>query len=416
MDYRTKNKSGNRRKFVLIVVAVLSISAIPAYLALSAGHGGSTQASSALQASTPSVTGKSKADAIISLAATGDWIAHDTINAQAKQRDGSYDYSSMVADLKPYFQRSDIRFCNDPILNGGAVSAVTGYPKFNSPPDFVTSMGSFGCNLVNTASNHSFDYSQANITASFDAWKRVPNTLAVAGENSSASEHDAVHYFTIKGVKFAFLAYTSYINSDAPVQNDYGVNVFTTSFAGDQIREAKQRGAQVIIASMRWGTEFSTNVNDKQQRDAQWLADQGVQLVLGHGSHELQPVQQLTGTNGNKTLVWYSLGNFLNTQIPAETLFNGIAYMTVNPKSFEVSVTGYLPVYVHYEWSAADAAAENINQRSNVHMYLLDDVTQARIDSGQLKTTVLAQRQRMFNTLDSKGLNVFLLTKSNALH
>ncbi|MDB5169351.1 MAG: CapA family protein [Candidatus Saccharibacteria bacterium] len=346
----------------------------------------------------------------ISLVATGDWIAHDTINAQAKQADGSYSYLPMIADLKPYFASSDIRFCNDPILNGGSVSAVAGYPKFNSPADFVKDMGSFGCNLVNTASNHSFDFTQANITASVDAWKAVPKTLAVAGENRDQAEHDSVQYFTVKGVRFAFLAYTTYINIDAPAQNDYGVNLFSTDFASKQIAEAKQHGAKVIIASMRWGTEFSTAVNSQQQKDAQWLADQGVQLVLGHGSHELQPVQQLTGATGTKTVVWYSLGNFLNTQIPAETLFNGLAYMKINPKTYQVSVTGYLPIYVHYDWSAADAAAQNTNNRTNVHVYLLTKTTQAMLDSQQLKTTLDAQRQRFISTLSAYGANVPLLT------
>ena len=275
-------------------------------------------------------------------------------------------------------------------------------------------MGAFGCNLVNTASNHSFDFTQANITASVDAWKLVPNTLAVAGENSSTAEHDAVHYFSIKGVKFAFLAYTTYINNDAPVQNDYGVNVFSTSFADDQIREARQHGAQVIIASMRWGTEFSTNVNTEQQRDAQWLADHGVQLVLGHGSHELQPVQQLTGANGNKTLVWFSLGNFLNTQIPAETLINGLAYMRIDPKTFAVTPMGYLPVYVGYTWSASQAAAQDTDARRNVHMYLLDETTQQQFDAQQLRTTAEAQRQRINTTLNQFGTVVPLLTSATA--
>ena len=352
----------------------------------------------------------------INLVATGDWIAHDTINAQAKKLDGSYNYLPIVADLQPYLSKSDIRFCNDPILNGGKVLGITGYPKFNSPTDFVTDMGKFGCNLVNIASNHSFDFSQANITASVDAWKAVPNTLAVAGENSSAAEHDAVHYFSVKGVKFAFLAYTTYINNDSPVQNDYGVNVFSTSFAARQIEAAKAAGAQVIITSMRWGIEYSTTVTAEQQKDAQWLADQGVQIVLGHGSHELQPVQQLAGSGGGKTIVWYSLGNFLNTQIPAETLFNGLGYMTIDQKTYEPSVVGYLPLYLNYQWSAAQAAAETISARSNVHMYLLDDTTQTLIDKQQLKTTVAAQHDRITTTLNKYGLNVPILTSKQVAH
>ncbi len=349
----------------------------------------------------------------ISLLATGDWIAHDSINAAAKQSDGSYDYMPQIADFGSIFKSTDIRFCNDPVLNGGAVSSIAGYPKFNSPPAFVTDMGKLGCNVANTASNHSFDRTQAEITASVDAWKAVPNTLAVAGENSSQAEHDAVHYFTVKGVKFAFLAYTTYINTDAPVQNPYGVNVFTKDFASQQIAAAKQNGAQIIIASMRWGTEYSTSVDSTQTADAQFLADQGVSLVLGHGSHELEPVTVLTGSGGNKTTVWYSLGNFLNTQEPAETLFNGIAMINFDIATKAVSIKGYLPIYMHYEWTAAQAAADDINARTNVHLYLMEDATQAMIDSQQLKTTVAAQKARMTSTLNQDGLQIPLLTSKD---
>jgi poly-gamma-glutamate synthesis protein (capsule biosynthesis protein) len=319
-------------------------------------------------------------------------------------------------DFPAIYKKPDIRFCNDPILNGGKALGITGYPKFNSPTDFVTDMGKLGCNLANTASNHSFDFTQANISASVDAWDKVPNMLAVAGENRNQEEHDKVHYFTVKGVKIAFLAYTTYINTDSPAQNNYGVNVFSKDFAGKQIDEAKQHGAQIIIASMRWGTEYATGVDAEQKADAQWLADQGVQLVLGHGSHELQPVQQLTGADGTKTTVWYSLGNFLNTQEPSETLFNGLAVMDIDVQTKTLKSMSYLPIYMHYEWTAAQAKADDTNARTNVHLYLLEDATQDMIDKQQLKTTVAAQKERIMTTLSANGVQIPLITSKDLVN
>jgi poly-gamma-glutamate synthesis protein (capsule biosynthesis protein) len=349
-------------------------------------------------------------DGNIRFIATGDWIAHDSVNAAARQADGSYDYLPLVGDFSEIFKKADIRFCNDPILNGGQSLGITGYPKFNSPTEFVTDMGRLGCNLVNTASNHSFDFTQANITNSVDAWNKVPNMLAVAGQNRSQAEHDTVHYFTVKGIKFAFLAYTAYINNDSPAQNGYGVNVFSREFAGSQIAEAKQNGATFIITSMRWGTEYSAAVNAEQKADAQFLADQGVNLVLGHGPHELQTVAELTGSGGNKTLVWYSLGNFVNTQEPAETLFNGIAGLTINRQTLAIGDIKYLPIYMHYEWTAAQAAADNTNARHTLHLYPLEQATQAMIDAQQLKTTVEAQRSRIQALLNASGQTIPLVT------
>lgn len=358
-------------------------------------------------AAKPSTTQKGSAatkDAgTIRLLAAGDFLAHDTVNAVAKQADGSYDYLPIMSEFPKIFQAADIRFCNDAQLNGGADYGISGWPKFNSPPEFATDMGKVGCNVVNTGTNHSFDRTQAAINATQDTWAKVPNMLAVAGQNRSMAEHDAVHYFTVKGVKFAFLAYTTYLNQDAPAQNDYGVNVFSQAFAASQIKAARAGGAQIIIASMRWGTEYAATVNDTQKSDAQWLADQGVDIVLGHGSHVLQPVQQLTGSGGNTTTVWYSLGDFMGTQLPADTLFNALGVMTISTKTKRVISMSYLPIYMHYEWTPAQAQRQNNDDllaRHNLKMYFLDQTTQPMIDAQQLNTTVAEQKQRLQSTLN----------------
>lgn len=345
----------------------------------------------------------SESPSTISLLATGDFIAHDSVNQAARQPDGTYNYLPMMSEFVPIFSKAGIRFCNDPILNGGSEFGISGYPKFNSPTSFVTDMGKLGCNLVNTASNHSFDRGQDAISASVAAWSKVPNMLAVAGQNNSPEAKQTIHYFTVKGVKFAFLAYTTYVNADASAQNSYGVNIFSKSFASEQIAEARQNGAKFIIVSMRWGTEYSSDVNPAQINNAQWLADQGVNLILGHGPHVLQTMQTLTGQNGNKTVVWYSLGNFINTQIPPETLFNGLALMEINPKTLEISNFRYLPIYMHYEWTAEQAKrqdATDLLARHNLKLYLLENTTQSMIDNQQLKTTVEAQKSRIDTTLN----------------
>lgn len=355
-------------------------------------------------------THKTAAEKYISLIATGDWIAHDSVNQSAKQKDGGYNYMPMISDFRPIFASADIRFCNDPILNGGESLGISGYPKFNSPTEFVTDMGKLGCNLANLASNHSFDFTQTNITNSVAAWQNVPHMLAFAGENQNPAQHNTVRYFTIKGLKFAFLAYTTYINTDAPVQNNYGVNIFSQSFASSQISQAKQNGAKFIIASMRWGTEYSIQLTEEEQSDAQWLADQGVNLILGHGTHVLQPVQWLSGSGANKTLVWYGLGDFLQTQIPANTVFNGIASMDINPKTLAISKLGWLPIYMHYDWTAEQATAQDLLARTDLHLYLLQDANQSMISAQQLNTTIAAQEKRMQTTLDSEGANVPLVS------
>ena len=338
----------------------------------------------------------------IRVLAAGDFIAHDAVNQAAKKADGSYDYMPLMSRFTAVFQAADIRFCNDANLTAGAAYGISGYPKFNAPTEFARDMGKIGCNMVNVGTNHSFDRNQDAINASIDTWKAVPQTLAVVGHNRTMADHDVVQTFSVKGVKFAFLAYTTYLNVDAPVQNDYGVNVYSDAFAKKQIAAAKAEGAEVIIVSIRWGTEYSPGVTAAQRQTAQFLADQGVSLVLGHGPHVLAPVATLTGSGGNKTVVWYSLGNFLNTQISPETVVNGLGVIDYDKTTKQITSMGFLPIYMHYEWTAAQAANEDLMARHNLGMYMLDDASQTLFDAQQLKTTPQAQRTRLQNTLNSE--------------
>ncbi len=337
----------------------------------------------------------------IRLIAAGDFLPHDAVNGAARKPDGSYDYLPLMETFVPIFGAADVRFCNLSAVTGGARFGISGYPKFNGPTEFSRDMGRLGCNLVNTGTNHSFDRNQDAINVTLDTWAKVPNTLAVAGQNRSPEEQHQVHYFSVKGVKFAFIAYTTYINTDAPVQDSYGVNVYSRKFATEQIAAAKANGAQVIIASMRWGTEYSPTVTAYQTSEAKFLADQGVNLIIGHGTHVLQPVTKVTGASGSETLVWYGIGNFLTSQDAQEPMFNGLPILDFDKTTLKITNITFLPIYMHYEWTPAQRAASDYLARHNLRMYLLDDATQAMIDAQQLKTTVAEQRQRLQNALDT---------------
>src|SRR5690606_24530411 len=134
--------------------------------------------------------------------------------------------------------------------------------------------------------------------------------------------------------------------------------------------------------------------------EAKFLADQGATLILGHDPHVLQPVKEVSGKDGNKALVWYSLGNFLNTQLETEALFNGLAVMDIDRNSKQITSVGYLPIASMYEWSPDEAKDEDLLARTNVKLHALDDVTDEMVTANQLDTTVEAQRSRLSDTVN----------------
>ena len=332
----------------------------------------------------------------IRLTATGDMIPHDALNLRAEKADGSYDYFQFMDNMKPIFDKAEINFCNQATLAAGEDFGITGYPVFNAPTQFAKDMRQVGCNIINTGTNHTNDLSQDAISASRAVWDDL-DVLAIAGTNRSADEQQKISYFEVDGVKFAFLSYTDYSNK--PGETNYGLNKYSDEFAGKQIKQAKQQ-ADIVIVSMRWGTEYSSAVNARQDTISQKLADFGADVIFGHGPHVLEPVKKLTGTNGNTTFTWYSLGNFLNAQLEPETLFNGFAVMNIDKQTKKLSIVGYLPVYMHYEWTAEEKAREDLLVRKNFEMFTFDQAKEP-LSRSQLDTSLEQQRSRIADTLNT---------------
>jgi poly-gamma-glutamate synthesis protein (capsule biosynthesis protein) len=334
----------------------------------------------------------------IRLIASGDMIAHDSINQQAKTPNG-YDYSPYFSEVKPVFEKADIRFCNQEIPSASpALGSPSGYPTFNAPTEFARDINTLGCNVINTATNHANDKLQAGIDETLRVWQELPK-LALAGINRSLEEQQKVHYFTVKGIKFAFLAY-NYQNNNKNTA-PFSVNMFDESLMRKQLQEAAQQGAYSIV-SMHWGTEDSPVIDQAQEKWSQFLADNGADIVIGTGPHVIQPVKKLARQGGGETLVWYSIGNLLSTQLKIEELIGGFAVMDfeVNKSDIKLKDIGFLPTYMHYEWSASQAAAQDLLARRNIKLYLLEDAS-APLGRSLFNTSVQSQTERISSLLNS---------------
>lgn len=335
---------------------------------------------------------KAAASGTIRLIATGDMIAHDSVNANAKKADGSYDYLTFMEKMKPYFEKADVRFCNQATPAGGESFGITGYPVFNAPVAFARGIEGVGCNVINIGTNHTNDKGQGLIDATVAAWDNRDGVHAVAGANRSLGEQNQSRMFTVKGLKFSFLSYTTYSNNTAVTP--HGINMYSDALATVQVAEAR-KNSDFVIVSMRWGTEYSPDVNAQQDAIAQTLTNLGADVILGHGPHVLEPVKKLKSADGNReSTIWYSLGNFLNTQLETEALIGGFAVMDIDAATKKVTATKFMPTYMHYDWTAADKRSNNLLARKNLQMLPLDQAGDLLAKS-LLNTSVQAQTDRV---------------------
>ena len=76
--------------------------------------------------------------------------------------------------------------------------------------------------------------------------------------------------------------------------------------------EQAQEQADVVIAAMHWGNEFTFERNAAQTQTAAYLNDLGVNIIIGNHPHCLQTMERLTNAEGKETWVFYSLGNLVS--------------------------------------------------------------------------------------------------------
>ena len=250
----------------------------------------------------------------VSFVAVGDNLPEIEMAAYADAQagetgDGDYDYTPIYAPIRDYVQAADLAYVKQETHLGGDDIGPKGYPSFNTTDQMADAIVDTGFDLVGSASNHSYDwgYFGAN-DHSREVWNAQP--VAFAGTASSAEEAEKIATVERGGITFALLDYTYGVNGyDQDDLPDYAVSFMDKDRIEADVTRAQEM-ADVVLVAMHWGTENLMEADETQREYAQYLADLGVDVVLGSHPHVIGPVTWLTGEGGNRTLVAYSLGNF----------------------------------------------------------------------------------------------------------
>ena len=289
-------------------------------------------------------------DIHLSFVAVGDNLIHGAVYHDAKISNNTYDFKSMYSEIKPYIKGHDISFVNQETILGGKSLSLSHYPQFNSPEEVAEALVDTGFNLVNHASNHSFDKREQGIINTLKTWDQYENVL-VAGINRTTEEQDTIRIMNKKGVRIAFLAYAEHTNG-IPLTKPYLVNLIDKERIKNDVAKAKQL-SDIILVSMHWGSEDSFKVNSFQKEYASYLNELGVDVIIGTHPHTIQPMEMLSNSNGDQTLVIYSLGNFLSAQDSEINMLEGMVSWTmdINLEKEEKSISEpvFTPLVNHFD-------------------------------------------------------------------
>lgn len=284
-----------------------------------------------------------------SFIAVGDNLIHYPIYEYAKKMGGDhYDFRSSYAALETVMQEVDIAFLNQEVTVAGEEYKISSYPLFNSPKELATDLADLGIDVVNQASNHSLD---SGLQALIDSWK-LWNARQVRVVGFFSEELGPIQIIERDEVRFAFLGYNYGLNGfEVANWQGYGMTFLDEE---EQILKDVRRAktlADFVIVSFHWGDEYSTQPNEQQQHLAALLAQENVDLIIGHHPHVIQPVELLTREDGKSMPVFYSLGNFISNQLDSINLLGGMATLRFIKEGDFTSIESpaMVPLVTHYD-------------------------------------------------------------------
>ncbi|MDE6270609.1 MAG: CapA family protein, partial [Muribaculaceae bacterium] len=289
----------------------------------------------------------------------GDAMQHQVQLDHAKRPGGEWDYSGYFDSGAPWFHTADLAVVNLETPIGKAPH--TGYPCFNAPDAFVDALHKAGFGLFLTANNHCLDRHDRGTKSTIDALdtRRLPHLGTY--HDTAARDTLMPHVRTVNGINVSFINYTYGTNGIKP-GNTHIDYIDRERIAAD-IKEARDAGAEIICACMHWGDEYHMLPNAGQKALADWLQEQGVQLIIGSHPHVIQPMELRTNPDGSHCLVVYSLGNFISAMRTRDTRGGAVVGVHLERKldgSVDVSDAYYklhftAPAYGRLNFRVVDA-------------------------------------------------------------
>ncbi|GAA4460332.1 CapA family protein [Phytohabitans houttuyneae] len=290
----------------------------------------------------------------LTVAAAGDLFVQPALVAQAKADaraagESGYDFGQIMAAIVPPIQAADLAVCHVEQPLGPEQGPFTGFPIFNSPVELADAAAATGFDTCSTASNHTLDYGAEGVARTLDHLDRVG--LRHTGSARSARESSMPNVFDVRGVTVAQLSYTFSFNGiDRPPGQAWIANLIDPKAILAEAKRARAAGAEIVIASLHWGTEYMNEADIGQLGLAKkLLASPDIDLIIGMHAHVVQPFEKI----GDKWVA-YGLGNLLvrfqdgSPENTADSVLPTFTFTEVAPRSWKVTAVEVRPIFMDY--------------------------------------------------------------------
>ncbi len=266
----------------------------------------------------------------IEIMAVGDLLMHiDIVQAMYDWNNDTYNFDYNFELIKDYLGKADLTIANLETTLAGEESGYSGYPCFNTPDELANSLKNSGVDVISNINNHSLDKGEYGFL-------RTRNVLKEKGFDiigTRDSEEDSRYIIKeINDIRVGIIAYGYTTEgyegerglNGIPIPEELSslMNTFNPYDVDNDLLDMKQEiekmreeDVDVIVFYMHWGEEYQLEPNESQIKIANFLANEGVDIIFGDHPHTIQPIDIIESEDGkHSTAVIYSLGNFISSQ------------------------------------------------------------------------------------------------------
>ena len=311
--------------------------------------------------------GISESDVLIQMSAVGDILCSqamldDAYNEETK----AYDFSNMFRRVSGYINNADI------IMGTMETGVASGdYNDKNAPLEFAQAVKDSGVNLVTISHNHSLDNGVAGLSETKENLEKIGYT--VVGDKLDTS--NAVVIREVKNTKIAFLTYTCFLDNQNNLSDEEKscINIYSEEQAKSDIEYAKENDAEYICVLIHWGDAISETVNDEQREIANFLVENGANLILGAHPSVVQPMEVRQNKDGDNVFIAYSIGTYISTLSSEEAKTELVLNIELRKNGKDGKVTlnkvDYTPIYMLDNGENAQNRFELIDMKSTATSY-----------------------------------------------
>lgn len=358
-----------RKKMAIFLAVVLVIDVIALGVMFFTRNSSSLDISSnAVPGADPETTKQEELFSRVSFVAVGDNLIHAPIYNQARSRTSNgYDFSYAYENIADRIAAPDVAILNQEVVISREHNVST-YPQFNSPVELGEEMQKIGFDVFNIATNHSIDCGEKGLISHINFWKE--RNAVTCGAYLNSEDYANIPMHEVNGAKIAYVGFTQSTNGlSLPEDSEVMlIQAKDETLLQTRIMDAKEI-ADIVIVNAHWGNEYTHEPTQDQRLLAEKLASWGADVIIGTHPHVIQPVEYIENPDGRRTLVAYSLGNFISAQNRGPRMLGGMLNfdIVVNNANRSVAIENvkFSGVVTHYGYNY-----------SNLRVYPLDSYTE----------------------------------------